>query len=118
MNAFLLLITASVLQFGEVQVDTKMPFAVYSIRGGPEPEKVPNHFWCRWELWDYQYSDGGPKHVWKLYRRPGAGPLRHTAETDPAGTWVPKELDTEQRRKRRARQGNSGLTNFERYEEP
>jgi len=94
--------------------DTQMPFSVYTIRGGPCPAVVPHHVWTKWNI-PYKYDDKADW-SWQLFRLEGAGPLRHTEATDPAGTWVPEELDTPERRARRARQGNSGLTNYEVYE--
>lgn len=114
----LILIIAAFIPQAERQRDTVMPFAVYSIRGGPEPEAVPDHYWLRWSSLDHEITGRGSPHIWRLYRFEGAPPHRQTPETFPSGTWVPKELDTPQRRARRARQGNSGLTNYEVWEEP
>lgn len=120
MNLLILLI-AIVVTLPEATArkrDTEYPWSVYSIRGGPEPEAVPNHYWVEWSSLDFEITGQGWPHIWRLYRFQGAPPHRQTEETFPSGTWVPKELDTLQRRARRARQGNSGLTNYEIYEEP
>lgn len=116
-TALALLVGGIVNAAEPIEYDRDVWFAVYTIRGGPEPKAIPHHKWHREEVDPVLCWDEHPLWKWQLYRLRGAPPFRRT-EKCWNGTWVPAELDTPDRWARRASQGNSGLTNYEIYVEP